>query len=224
MPSKPKATTIASTTNKNLTSKQQRREAKKAEKKAEKKQLQASHVIHPVLGRNTHKVFCGGMKIGPHWPFEVPLSFPDLSGGAAAAGLTVPCGWSNLNTHAMINRACLVDPETGELKVEIVGPPVAVNSHFGSSLSPGTVSLRVTCPDLKEPIEMVFVVTEGAAVKEGMVGNEALVALNVRDIHKYKMESYMPALHSSRTPSDEKEKQGKLDQVLEEEENKETEK
>jgi hypothetical protein len=33
-----------------------------------------------------------------------------------------------------------------------------------------------------------------AGVKEGMVGNEALQALNVTDIHKYKMESYMPSI------------------------------
>jgi len=164
-----------------LSDKELRREAKKAQKKAEKKQVKASTIIHPVLGRNP-EVFCGGMRLGAHWPFEVPLVLLDL-------GLTVPMGWSNMNTHAIISRACLVDRHTGEVRegVEIVGPPVPVESHFGAFVSFGTVQLRVACQDSPTPVMMTFVVIENKAeAREGMVGNVALVALGVQDIHKYK--------------------------------------
>lgn len=162
-----------------ISDKELRREAKKAQKKAEKKQVKANTIIHPVLGRNP-EVYCGGMRLGAHWPFEVPVALLDL-------GLTVPLGWSNMNTHAIISRACLVDKYTGELRegIEIVGPPVPVNSHFGAFASFGTVQLRVACQDSPAPLMMTFVVIDNDT-REGMVGNAALVALGVQDIHKYK--------------------------------------
>ncbi len=164
-----------------LTPAEQRREAKKAAKKAEKKESKARQVSHPVLGRNP-EVFCGGVRTGVHWPFEVPVALLDL-------GLTIPCGWSNRNTHAIISRHCLLNRTTGGYRKEIVGPPVTVDSHFGSFVALGTVRLRVACPDTTQPdgVELDFVVIDNqSGAREGMVGNAAMGVLGVTDVHKYK--------------------------------------
>lgn len=118
-------------------------------------------------------------------------------------------------THAFITRACLIDPETNTLRCEITGPPVAVQSHSGTTISPGTVSLRVSSPDMPHEtyIDMVFVVLEGVrGLKEGMIGNEHLVRLGVKDIHKYRTEDHRAMQLAIDTAEEEKddEKKGTL--------------